>query len=176
VFLGLLAGSAVGAIFQGVSVLTGATGGNAVDHYFGQGALPSIAHCFLLLFAACFYALFYFALLSVMTALLRRRWLGLAATALIILLLNAQNTNVKDFALTVLFVAVFLTVQLRVGLVAAASFFFILLTLDTSPPLDFAQWYATRAIIALVIPLALMFYGFYFSLGSQPIFGKPLEE
>lgn len=176
VLLGLAAGSAVGAAFQGVSVLYGATGGNAVDHYFGQGVMPSISHCFLLLFAACFYALFYFALLSILTAVLRRRWLGLVAAGLIILLLNAQKTNLADFALTSLFVAVFLTVQLRVGLVAAASFFFVLLTLDTSPPLDFAQWYAIRAMIALVIPIALLIYGFYISLGTQPIFGKALED
>jgi eukaryotic-like serine/threonine-protein kinase len=176
VLLGLVAGSAVGAAFQGVGVLTGAAGGNAVDHYFGLGVLPSIAHCFILLFGACFYALLYFALLSVMTALLRRRWLGLLATALIILLLNAQNTNLADFALTVLFVAVLLTVQLRVGLVAASSFFFMLLTLDTSPPLNFSQWYAGRAMIGLLIPVALLLYGFYISLGSQPIFGSALKE
>lgn len=91
-------------------------------------------------------------------------------------MLNAQNTNVADFALTVLFVVVFLTVQLRVGLVAAASFFFMLLTLDTSPPLDFSQWYASRAMMALVIPLTLLVYGFYVSLGSQPLFGKAWSE
>jgi Protein kinase domain len=176
VLLGLVAGSVVGATFQGVSVLTGATGGDAVDRYFGLGVLPSIAHCFLLLFAACFYALFYFALLSVMTGLFRRRWLGLAATALIILLLNTQRTNVVDFALTVLFVFIFLAVQLRVGLVAAASFFFMLLTLETSPPLDFGQWYASRSLIALMFPVALLVYGFYVSLGGQPMLGRAIEE
>ncbi len=175
VLLGLVAGAAVGTAFQGVSVLTGATGGNAVDHYFGEGVLPSIAHCFLLLFAGCFYALFDFALLSVMTALLRRRWLGLVATGLIIFLLSGTSINVTDLTVTALFVAVFLTVQLRVGLVAAASFFLMLLTLGTSPPLDFRQWYANRAMIALVIPLVLLVYGFYVSLGGQPIFGNALK-
>ena len=174
--LGLVFGSVVGTAFQGVNVLTGATGGNAVDRYFGLGVLPSIAHCFLLLFAACFYALFYFALLSIMTALLRRRWLGLAATALIILLLNTQRTNVIDFALTVLFVSIFLSVLLRVGLVAGASFFFMLLSLDTSPPLDFNRWYASRALIALVLPLALLAYSFFVSLGGQPMFGRAFKE
>jgi len=96
-----------------------------LDGYFGQGILPSIGHCFLLLFAASFYALFYFAILSVMTGLLRRPRLGLVAIALIMLLLNAQTTAL-DFALTVLFVLVFLAVLVRIGLVAAAAFFFIL--------------------------------------------------
>ena len=147
-----------------------------VDGYFGQGILPSIGHCFLLLLAASFYALFYFALLSVMTGLLRRPRLGLVALALIMLLLNAQTTTVLDFALTVLFVLVFLAVLARVGLVAAAAFFFILLTLGTSPPLIFDQWYAGRAMIALVAPLTLLFCAFYVSLGAQPVFGSALKE
>jgi len=128
-----------------------------------------------LLFAASFYALFYFALLSVMTGLLRGPRLGLLAIALIMLLLNAQTTAL-DFALTVLFVLVFLAVLVRVGLVAAAAFFFILLTLGTSPPLILDQWYAGRAMIALLLPLTLLFWGFYVSLGGQPVFGNDLKE
>jgi hypothetical protein len=129
----------------------------------------------LLLFAASFYALFYFALLSVMTGLLRRPRLGLLAIAVILLLLNAETTAV-DFALTALFVLVFLGVLVRIGLVAAAAFFFILLTLSTSPPLLLDQWYAGRAMIALLAPLTLLFWGFYVSLGSQPAFGSALKE
>jgi hypothetical protein len=78
--------------------------------------------------------------------------------------------------LTVLFVLVFLAVLVGIGLVAAASFFFIMLTLGTSPPLILDQWYAGRAMIALLIPLALLLYGFYVSLGGRPIFGSALKE
>jgi serine/threonine protein kinase len=176
VLVGIVAGSAIAAIFLGVGVLSHNSAASPVDGYFGQGILPSIGHCFLLLFAASFYALFYFALLSVMTGLLRRPRLGLVALALIMLLLNAQTTTALDFALTVLFVLVFLAVLVRVGLVAAAAFFFILLTLGTSPPLIFDQWYAGRAMIALVAPLTLLFWGFYVSLGAQPVFGSALKE
>jgi serine/threonine protein kinase len=176
VLLGIVAGSAVGTVFFGVGVLSHSSAASPVDGYFGQGILPSIGHCFLLLFAASFYALFYFALLSVMTGLLRRPRLGLVALALITLLLNVQTTTAPDFALTVLFMLVFLAVLVRVGLVAAAAFFFILLTLGTSPPLILDQWYAGRAMIALLIPLALLLYGFYVSLGGQPIFGSALKE
>jgi hypothetical protein len=128
-----------------------------------------------LLFAASFYALFYFALLSVMTGLFRRPRLGLVAIALIMLLLNAQTT-ILGFTLTVLFVLVFLAVLVGIGLVAAASFFFIMLTLGTSPPLILDQWYAGRAMIALLAPLTLLFWGFYVSLGSQSVFGSALKE
>ena len=175
VLLGIVAGSAMGTIFLGVGALSHSSAASPVDGYFGQGILPSIGHCFLLLFAASFYALFYFAILSVMTGLLRRPRLGLVAIALIMLLLNAQTT-VLGFTLTVLFVFVFLAVLVRIGLVAAAAFFFILLTLGTSPPLILDQWYAGRAMIALLLPLTLLFWGFYVSLGGQPVFGSALKE
>jgi serine/threonine-protein kinase len=174
--LGLVAGSAVGTVFLGVGAFSRNSAASPVDSYFGQGILPSIGHCFLLLFAASFYALFYFALLPVMTGLLRRPRSGLIALALIMLLLNAQTTTTLDFTLTVLFVLVFLAVLVRIGLVAAAAFFFILLTLGTSPPLVFDQWYAGRAMIALVAPLTLLFWGFYVSLGTQTLFGSALKE
>jgi hypothetical protein len=176
VLLGLVAGSAVGTVFLGVGAFSRNSVASPVDSYFGQGILPSIGHCFLLLFAASFYALFYFALLPVMTGLLRRPRSGLIALALIMLLLNAQTTTTLDFTLTVLFVLVFLAVLVRIGLVAAAAFFFILLTLGTSPPLVLDQWYAGRAMIALVAPLTLLFWGFYVSLGTQTLFGSALKE
>ena len=175
VLLGIVAGSAMGAIFLGVGALSHNSAASPVDGYFGQGILPSIGHCFLLLFAASFYALFYFALLSVMTGLLRRPRLGLVAIALIMLVLNAQTTAL-GFTLTVLFVLVFLAVLVRIGLVAAAAFFFILLTLGTSPPLILDQWYAGRAMIALLAPLTLLFWSFYVSLGGQPVLGSALKE
>jgi serine/threonine-protein kinase len=175
VLLGIVAGSAMSTIFLGVGALSHNSAALPVDSYFGQGILPSIGHCFLLLFAASFYALFYFALLSVMTGLLRRPRFGLVAIALIMLLLNVQPTAL-DFTLTILFVFVFLAVLTRIGLVAAAAFFFILLTLGTSPPLTLDQWYAGRAMIALLAPLTLLVWGFYVSLGSQPVFGSAMKE
>ena len=174
VLFGIVAGSTMGAIFLGVGALSHNSAASPVDGYFGQGILPSIGHCFLLLFAASFYALFYFGILSVVTGLLRRPRFGLVALALIMLLLNAQTTAI-DFTLTVLFVLVFLAVLLRIGLVAAAAFFFVLLTLGTSPPLILDQWYAGRAMIALLAPLALLFWSFYVSLGSQPVLGSALK-
>lgn len=39
-----------------------------------------------------------------------------------------------------------------------------------------SQWYAGRAMIALLGPLALLAWGFYISLGGQPLFGSALKE
>jgi len=176
ILMGLLAGSAVAAVSLGASVHAGSSGTSPVDRYFGLGLLPAFAHCILLLFAACFYALFYFAILTILTGLLRRRWLALIVTALIVLVLNAQGTRLDSLALTVVFVVVFLGIQIRVGLVAAASFFYVLVALNTSPPLVLGQWYAGRAVIALLFPVTLAVCGFYLSLGGQPLLGNALQE
>ncbi len=176
VLLGLLTGSALAAILLGAGLLSDSSGTAPVDRYFGLGPLPAFAHCALLLFAACFYALLYFAILTILTGVLRRRWLALAVTALVLVVLNAQGTRLDFLALTVLFVVAFLCIQIRVGLVAAASLLYILIAMTTSPPLMMGQWYAPRAVIALLIPLALLVYGFYVSLGGQPIFGRALTE
>jgi hypothetical protein len=60
--------------------------------------------------------------------------------------------------------------------VAAVSFYIVWITLGTSPPFDFTQWYAGRALIALLVPIALLVCGFYVSLGGQPIFGSSARE
>jgi hypothetical protein len=47
--VGALAGSAIGALFLLVGVVTRVSGTFTVDHYFGLGILPSIGHCSLLI-------------------------------------------------------------------------------------------------------------------------------
>lgn len=114
--------------------------------------------------------------MTILTGVLRRRWLGLAVTALILLVLSTEGTRLEFLALTALFVVAFLGIQIRVGLVAAASFLYILITLTTSPPLAMGQWYAGRALIALLLPLTLAIWGFYASLGDQPLLGNALND
>jgi hypothetical protein len=114
--------------------------------------------------------------LTILTGVLRRRWLAVAATALTLFVFNLQGTRLDFLALTILFVVAFLGIQIRVGLVAAASFLYILITLTTSPPLAMSQWYAGRAMIALLLPLSLAIWGFYASLGGQPLLGDALGE
>ena len=176
VLVGLVAGSAVAAIFLGVGMRAGSSGTSAVDRYFGLGLLPAFARSSLLSFGACFDALLYFAILTILTGVLRRRWLAVAATALTLFVFNLQGTRLDFLALTILFVVAFLGIQIRVGLVAAASFLYILITLTTSPPLAMSQWYAGRAMIALLLPLSLAIWGFYASLGGQPLLGNALGE
>ena len=176
VLLGLFAGSAIEAVFKGADALSGISEVSTVEVSFGQGVLPSIGLSIAAPSLSCFSALLPLAILSITTGLLRRRWLGLAATGLILVVLSLNGANALDYVLSVCFALVFLIVLTRVGLVAAASFSLMYSTLAFSPPLDLTQWYAGRAVIALMIPLALLVYGFYVSLAGQPMFGNALKE
>ena len=90
------------------------------------------------------------------------------------LVIDGLGQGVPYFVASAVTASLMLFVLTRVGLLAAGALF-LAQTVD-SPPLVFSQWYAGRAIIPLLAPLALLFYGFYISLGSQPVFGKALEE
>ena len=84
---------------------------------------------------------------------------------------------VKPFRILGLgFAFVLLAVLTRLGLVALASFIVVWETVAASPPLNFSQWYAGRAVIALLVPLAVLAWEFYASLGGQPMFGSALKE
>lgn len=175
VLLGILAGAATAAVFGGVLAWAQNSSIGPVSQRYGQGLLPSIGGGFGQLAITCFMAILFLALLTMMTGLLRRRWLGLIATGLISVLLNDTSTLLVSF-LSVIYAVVFLTLLTRAGLLACTGFVFILPTLLDAPPLIFGQWYAGRAVIALLLPLVLLVWGFYASLGGQPILGSALKE
>jgi serine/threonine protein kinase len=172
--VGACAGAAAGAVRLGIDMLGGLAAAVNVESSFGKGMGAVIGLSVSNLGYSCADALVKLALLTIMTILLRRRWLGLASTGLF-LIMSWSLTTVGDFAITVIFVLLFLVVLTRFGLVAAVSFdaFY---QLHRYPPLEFNQWYADRVMIALLLPLALLAYGFYVSLGGQPMFGGALKE
>lgn len=173
--LGILAGSLATAVLSAANALGGISETNPVDLSFGQGLWPSIGRTAEAPSLSCVMALVYLAVLSIMTGLLRRRWLGLAATGLL-LIASWGGVSAVDFFLGVFLALIFLAVLTRLGLVAAAGFQLVLTTISWAPPLVLSQWYAGRAIIALLVPVALLGWGFYASLGSQPLFGSALRE
>lgn len=175
VLLGGLAGAAIAAVLVGASALNGISEANPVDPSFGKSLWSSVSFSIGTPANACGILLAYLGVLSVLTGILRWRWLGLAATGLF-LVASAGPRDFQEFSLSVLYALIFLAVLTRVGLVAAVSFYIVQITLGTSPPFDFTQWYAGRALIALLVPIALLVCGFYVSLGGQPIFGSALKE
>jgi len=175
VLLGVFIGSVAGTLVLIVAALSGLSEVDRVDSFFGQGVWPSIGYSISLPAGACVFVLSCLALLAILTRLLHWRWLGLTALGLIQVALFSP-ANALDLAVTVLYVLAFLAVLTRIGLVAAVSFQIISLTLGYSPPLEITQWYAGRAVIALLIPFALLVSSFYVSLGGQPPFGRSLKE
>jgi serine/threonine-protein kinase len=171
---GILAGSLTAAVILGISSIGGMSEATTVDPSFGQGLRPSIGYSVSLLAEACVVGLLYLAILSIATGILRKRWLGIAATGLV-LVASYLPTSALDLALILVFALMFMTVLARVGLVAAVSFLVVWRALNSSPPLDMMQWYAGRASLALLVPLALLLLGFYVSLGGHPIFGLKEE-
>jgi len=175
ILFGVLAGAVVTAGLLGANAAVGISEANSVGSNFGQGALASLGISWWRLSQACLNAMIGLGVLTVATGILRRKWLGILIAGLILIALNA-SPNLVDIALTVVFVSMVMLVLVRLGLIASACFTVVFLTLLASPPLDFSQWYAGRAMIALLTPIALLLYGFYISLGNQPIFGKALDD
>jgi eukaryotic-like serine/threonine-protein kinase len=176
ILLGGLAGSLSGVVLETANGLQGISEAFSVSHFFGLGLGPSIGWILVLPARQCSNVLAYLAILTIMTAIFRRHWLGLAVTGLILLAIAAGPTSLIDLLLSILFVLVFLAVLTRVSLVGAVSFYVVWLTLAISPPLSLNQWYAGRALLALLLPLTLLVWGFYISLGGQPLFGTALKE
>jgi hypothetical protein len=175
VLLGAFAGSVIAAVLVGAHGRLGISQPLIVSSFFGQGLLQSVGFSVRQLASACYAAFIYLAILSIMTGFLRRRWLGLAATG-VLLIAFYSPVNARDLGLAVLYALIFLVVLTRLSLVSATSFLVVWSTLIVSPPLDFTQWYGGRAMIALLVPFALLVFGFYVSLGGQPILGSALKE
>jgi hypothetical protein len=175
ILLGALAGSVLSAFLLGVSAWIGISEAYRVDPGFGRGLGATIGNSILLPSAACLTSLRTLAVLTIATGILRRRWLGMIVTGLI-LLVTFASANFVDLALNVVYVVALLAVLTRLGLIAAASFDIVYETLSVSPPFSLAHWYAGRAFVVLAVPLLLLVYGFYVSLGSQRMLGNMLNE
>lgn len=164
--LGILAGSAF-------NLINACLVRYQVGPSFGRGALASIGDAAMGLFLACFLSLLVMAILAASTGLFRRRWLGLLATGLLLVFFGLGG-DVRSSVAGVATYFVMLFILTRVGLLAAVGFF--LANYGGPPPLVFSQWYAGLAMITLLPVLTLLFYGFYISLGNQPVFGKAAED
>ncbi|HJP94057.1 MAG TPA: serine/threonine-protein kinase [Pyrinomonadaceae bacterium] len=118
-------------------------------------------------------------LLLLFYIVLRRQWL--AAIALFVIALAVEFSAFAASAPRFYWIAsimISLTITIlvaRFGLLAtmAAQLFFFL---SAAYPMttDFSAWYASSTIFAIVIALGLAVYGFYTSLGGQPVFGERL--
>jgi predicted Ser/Thr protein kinase len=175
ILFGVLAGAISTAFLLGVNTRVGLTETFPVFRPFGAGAWASVGAVVFRLSQSGYTAMERLALLTITTAVLRKKWLALLVTGLLIIGQDA-SPNAIDVVLTVVYAAMFMFVFVRLGLIATTCFLVVFNCLAGSPPLDFSQWYAGRAMIGLLLPVAMLLYGFYISMGSQPIFGSALKE
>ena len=99
--------------------------------------------------------------------------IGLFVVALAIEIAAFASSGPRFFWITSILISlIIVTVVGRFGLLAtmAAQLFFFL-TMAYPLTTDFSAWYASSTIFALAIILATSIYGFYISLGGQPVFG-----
>ncbi len=154
-----------------------------LDVFLGNRAIIKIvADVFALGLLTAFGCLFGFFLLRV---LLRREW---AAVTLFVLIATSVNTLGRSSGLSsgaILVIAtmaaisggVGIFVLLRFGLLAfATSVVFTILSQSFPITTQLSSWYFGIGLTGLVLLLALTGYGFYTSLGGQPILGRAALE
>jgi hypothetical protein len=112
---------------------------------------------------------------------LRRQWLAVAVTAVLmtILILGDLGENfLVSLPFTVAIAALSLIVLIRFGFLGLCVFMWVSLLLQSFPvTLDFSRWYIGRSILLLLVLVALAAYGFRAALAGRPIFGNfSLEE
>jgi len=130
--------------------------------------------------AGLFLAFFSFFMLLLFVILLRRQRLALLPLWLLITLLAALVTgaNLIMIPLIAAYSLLFVLVLYRFGLLTLAFGMFVAhLWVFFPVTSELTAWYATDFVIALVICVGLVIYGFYTSLGGQSVFrGRLLED
>ena len=120
---------------------------------------------------------FFFLLLG-LKIILRKDWL--AALGFIAIFVGLRALTGSYLALTIPLYAVVYAVAavlvLRFGLVPLAVAAFTIDMLENVPfTTDFSEWYFAATVFALLGVLAIAAWGFYFSLGGQPLFKLEME-
>jgi len=111
--------------------------------------------------------------------LLRRRWLAVGLTSLLLVVLNLSGENYAvEIPTGVVWSALFLFAAVRFGVLAFTVALFVAGLLVTAPlTLDLSRWYAPRGVFFVALILALAVWAFGVSLGGKAAFaGSRLDE
>jgi serine/threonine protein kinase len=123
-------------------------------------------------------ALFFFLLLLGLRAILRKQWLAAIVFVAIFAVprgLTSSYMSIELPALTLVY-AIAVLIVIRFGLVPLVIAIFTVDMLANVPfSADFSAWYMTTSILALLSVVAIAGYGFYYSLGGQPVWKLEME-
>jgi hypothetical protein len=114
-------------------------------------------------------------------SILRSRTLALASlfVVLYVTFLAPPITGSSTLwsAATLVFTAIWFSVLVRVGLLAAMASLFVFLVLDATPlTLHLSDWYAGPTLACLALVGGLLVCCFGVALAGKPVFGQPLLE
>jgi len=142
-----------------------------------SGAQYFISELLGMVFESINYSLIFICFLFLLKIILRNQKITLAAF-IIILALVAGPGSIWAYLIYLVFVAMWLFVLMRFGLVAGVITLIILALFQAFPiTYDASAWYFKTGIAALAIFAAIVLYAFRTSLGGRPMFGTPrLDE
>jgi serine/threonine-protein kinase len=122
--------------------------------------------------------LVFFLLLLGLRSLLRKEWIAaIVFVAIFAVPRGLQSSHVAiDLPTEVLVYAIAVVIVIRFGLVPLAlAIFTIDMTLNVPFSADLSTWYMTTSIMALLSLLVITGWGFYHSLGGQPLWKVETE-
>jgi hypothetical protein len=122
--------------------------------------------------------LVFFFLLFGLKVLLRKEWI--AAIAFVAVLAVPRSVTSSYMAVEIpaqiLVYAIAVLIVLRFGLVPLACAIFTINLVENVPfSVDFSAWYMSTSILALLSVVALAGWGFYHSLGGEPVWQVEME-
>jgi serine/threonine-protein kinase len=120
----------------------------------------------------------FFFLLFVLKVVLRKDWLAAVAFVALNALPRGLTSSYAAVELPteILVYAIAVLIVFRFGLVPLAGAIFTVDLLGNVPfTADFSAWYMTTSVLTLLSVVALASWGFYYSLGGEPIWRPEIE-
>jgi hypothetical protein len=128
--------------------------------------------------ASIFGTLQFFFLLLGLKFVLRKDWLAAIAFVAIFSLVHGLSSSYVsvDLPTWILVYAIAVLIVYRFGLIPLACAIFTIDMLANVPfTVDFSAWYMSTFVLTLLSVIALAFWGFYQSLGGEPVWRPEIE-
>jgi serine/threonine-protein kinase len=131
---------------------------------------------------AIFNALQIVCIVALLKMLLRRTWIVVAASVVLILPIAMSGTSAGEqlgleVGISLSGIALILAVLLRFGLLALVATFYTFMIIELFPlTVDVSRPYAGASVIVTLSIAAVAAYGFYASRGDEPLFGRAILD
>jgi serine/threonine protein kinase len=139
---------------------------------FSLGSAPQVlGYLIALVLFAMFPALATTFCLFLMKTLLRKSWLSVVVTGILLLLTNLGGENFAlEFLPVLLMTSIMMFVLVRFGILAFTFMIFTEQLLVSCPiTFDLSKWYAPHSVFMFGVLLAMLFYGVRLATGNKPL-------